>query len=176
MSDIVERLSANVNWLMRDGFETSAKNVQCALAEIESLRQQLAEKDAKIELERTARQQLEKLLHRQAETISASQAREQQLREAVRQNQEWHENYDEYGGYPESELAEVNEEALSLPQDTSALEAMIAKAGEVMRERCFDSVQAEMDEQYIDSPPWYVAEACRDTISTLPGVTLEDLK
>lgn len=66
MSDIVERLSANVNWLMRDGFETSAKkNVQCALAEIESLRQQLA----------------------------ASQAREVQLREALEDANDFVERY-----------------------------------------------------------------------------------
>ena len=60
--------------------------------------------------------------------------------------------------------------------ETSALQDMIVKSGEVMRKRCFDSVQAEMDNQYIDSPPWYVMEACRDAISNLPCVTLEDLK
>ncbi len=168
--------------------------MQCALAEIESLRQQLnkiteelhahqighdhiiAEKDAEIEhLDRTKAEwkNTAKLLDEQ---LAASQAREQQLREAVRQNQEWHENYDEYGGYPESELAEVNEKALAIPADTTALEAMLAKAGEVMRERCSDSAQTEMDEQYIDSSPWYAARACREAIRDIPCVTLEDLQ
>lgn len=244
MSDIVERLSANVNWLMRDGFETSAKNVQCALAEIESLRQQLAEKDAENRLimlnltqcgEQLAASQAQKAqqsadfcdaighaislgldahiflkcwnegdwdgckeygfepsatlrepwsaMQRETEfaaykrntnlaykgseqetldKLAASQAREAQLREAVRQNHEWHENYDEYGGYPESELAEVNEKALALPQDTTALEAMIAEAGEVMRERVM---------QARGNGNLYPLD-----IRALPGVTLEDLR
>lgn len=252
MSDIVERLSANVNWLMRDGFETSAKNVQCALAEIESLRQQLAEKSAetmrfetmfcsvnedlsKLETQLAEMRKsydtqatemkeawarnaglLEQLAEKDAEIerlkedgnmpvkyyqpngkgqvyavygsssidfadslleqLAASQAREVRLREAVRQNQEWHENYDEYGGYPESELAEVNEKALTNPTDTTALGAMIAEAGEVMRERCSDSAQAEMDEQNLGSAHWHAARACREAIMDIPCVTLEDLK
>lgn len=53
---------------------------------------------------------------------------------------------------------------------------LVAKAGEAMRERCADEAQTEMDEQYIDSDPWYAARSCREAIRTLPGVTLEDLK
>lgn len=40
--DIIERLGQNIAWLTRDGFETSAKNLNSAKKEIESLRQQLA--------------------------------------------------------------------------------------------------------------------------------------
>ena len=47
-------------------------------------------------------------------------------------------------------------EALSTPIDTSALEAIVRQAGEVMRERCNRSSV--------------------DRIQYLPGVTLEDLK
>ena len=108
--------------------------------------------------------------------LAASQAREVQLREAVRQNHEWHNNYDEYGGYPESELCEVNTEALALPQDTTALGAMIAKAGEVMRERCSDSAQTEMDGQNLGSAHWHAARVCREAIRDIPCVTLEDLQ
>ena len=60
--------------------------------------------------------------------------------------------------------------------DTTALESMIAKAGEVMRERCIDNAQDEMDEQFIDSDPWYAARSCRDTIRDIPTITLNDLK
>ena len=105
---------------------------------IETLRQQLAEKDAEVELERTARQQLEKLLHRQAETISAIQAREQQLREAY----VLLENFAQSVGGSSSFWEDMNDklEPASVianfeKADTSALEAMIAKAGEVMRGR-----------------------------------------
>lgn len=102
--------------------------------------------------------------------LAALQAVNQQYREAL-------EHLSLYVAYNGDDWVQLRaKEALATQQDTSALEAMIAKAGEVMRERCFDSVQAEMGEQYIDSPHWYVAEARRDTISTLPGVTLEDLK
>ena len=53
-----------------------------------------------------------------------------------------------------------------IPQDTSALEAMIAKAGEVMRQRCA--------EYAIDH--FFRGDEKADEIRSLPGVTLEDLK
>lgn len=93
--------------------------------------------------------------------LSASQAREQQLREALLTiRQYW--NDDEQESHDRCNRAM---EALATPQDTSALEALIAKAGEVMRERCADFVQFQWDE----------AGAAYE-IRALPGVTLEDLQ
>ena len=67
----------------------------------------------------------------------------------------------------------IIEETLSLPYDTIALEAMIAKAGEVMRKRC-DKVLEDIREEYGDeevSAAWVFR-----AIHNLAGVTLEDLK
>lgn len=41
MTDIVERLKQNIAWLKRDGFLTTAGNLENALAEIERLRELL---------------------------------------------------------------------------------------------------------------------------------------
>lgn len=108
--------------------------------ELESLRQQLTE--AKF-----ARRQAETDKSDVERTLAASQAREQQLLEALTV-------VDGNSNYP------ITVEALALPQDTTALEALIARAGEVMRERCADSTP------HI---------SCDATIRALPGVTLEDL-
>ena len=62
----------------------------------------------------------------------------------------------------------------SLDKD-AALRELITKAGEVMRERCIGVSQDEMDEQFVDSDPWYSARSCRDSIRALPDVTLDDL-
>ena len=59
-------------------------------------------------------------------------------------------------------------------KDRELLE-LVAKAGEVMRKRCIAISQNEMDEQYVDSDPWYSARACRDSIREIPSITLEDL-
>lgn len=139
---------------------------------IETLRQQLASKDAEIEhLDRTKAEwkNTAKLLD---EKLAASQAREMQLRDVL------HKlaclgNGERYGTSDGNRIAQ---EALALPSGTTALSAMIAKACEVMRERCSDSAQTEMDEQYIDSSPWYAARACREAIRDIPCVTLEDLQ
>lgn len=56
--------------------------------------------------------------------------------------------------------------AIATPSDTSALEAMIAKAGEVMREQCAD---------YLDRYG-EVSQRRSEEIRALPAVTLEDLK
>lgn len=91
--------------------------------------------------------------------LAASQLREQRLRGAVSQNHAWHKNYDEYEGYPESELAEVNEQALALQQDLTALQSYVAGAGEVMRRMALNVTPL---------PHW-------DDIRALPAVTLGDL-
>ena len=57
------------------------------------------------------------------------------------------------------ELYREASDSIQPPYDTTALEAMIAKAGEVMRERC-------------ERESWLMAPVLR----SIPGVTLEDLK
>lgn len=59
MIDIVERLRDNYTWLTRDGFDTSARNIADAANEIESLRQQLAEKDAEVDALRSHQESVE---------------------------------------------------------------------------------------------------------------------
>lgn len=90
--------------------------------------------------------------------LAASQAREQQLREAL------HKlaclgNGAHYGTSDGNRIAQV---ALALPTDTSALQAIVAKAGEVMRERLL-YLRAE--------GVMYPAD-----IRALPAISLEDLK
>lgn len=60
--------------------------------------------------------------------------------------------------------------AIATPSDTAALEAIVKKAGEVMRERC-----AKDCELWESGPVWGHTTAA-DSIRALPAVTLEDLK
>lgn len=90
------------------------------------------------------------------EQLAAAQAREQQLREAldsVRTNDKL------LHIVPTCECGICK--ALSLPSDTSALEAIIKKASEVMRERII-SIR-------------HVENLSESAIRALPGVTLEDI-
>lgn len=133
---------------------------------------ELAEKNAEIErLERLA----DAIDKRAGERIAASQAMERQLREAldllVFQHHDWG-----LGDVCSATFAQQNREliqnarkALALPQDTTALKALIAKAGEVMRERC--AVRAMETGDYMS-----VGKHVAGAIRTLPGVKLEDLK
>lgn len=99
------------------------------------------------------------------EQLAASQSREQKLRAAI--NSMAGETTSHY------DRLEIARKALSLPQDTSALEAMIQKAGEVMRARC--AVEAyEWAMAYVVEDTAPVGNA--DAIRALPSVTLEDLK
>lgn len=142
-------------------------------ADFSKLEQQLAEKDAEIERLRRSVSTAVKLLDVEGPTdvidlLAASQARERQLREALQLVANrficWH-------------TAAV--EALALPADTSAIEAMIRKAGECMRERCRETAE-ELQHPHggtCESQDWcdgikHSAEAIR----ALPGVKLEDLK
>lgn len=112
------------------------------------------------------------------EQLAASQAREQQLLEAISKvldvvdpsNHQHGCDCDPDVGYfcPACKWASdpvylSAKQALSLPSDTSALESIIQKAGEVMRERC--AVKAD----------WY-SSFVGERIRALHGVTLEDLK
>jgi hypothetical protein len=135
--------------------------------EIEHLHQQLAEKDAEHgrELRRIGKQ-TEAVVRALQSEIAASQARERQLREVLGICLKEIESWCDEVGYERFNHPEVNK-ALALPQDTSALEALITKAGEVMRERCVQE--------------WIVAlqtpgVTVDDAIRALPGVKLEDLK
>ena len=92
--------------------------------------------------------------------LAASQAREVQLREALHKLARLG-NGAHYGTSDGNRIAQV---AIALPQDTSALEAMIAKASEVMRERCADETSKRHEFRAFD------------TIRALPGVTLEVIK
>lgn len=106
------------------------------------------------------------------EQLAASQAREQQFREAligahkaleaIGDEMTVGDRYTNAGQYLIDSLC-PSREALALPSDTTALEALIAKAGEVMRERCWHSV------------PFGQIAIC-GAIRALPSITLEDLK
>lgn len=107
--------------------------------------------------------------------LAASQAREQQLQQILRHpfiNWIWHQNQETYTpketDFPQHEsgvfLDDVTE-ALAIPTDTTALQAMITKAGEVMRERC-----AEQE----GLCQW--SSDMLGLIRALPPITLDDLK
>ena len=95
-----------------------------------------------------------------------SKAREVQLREAFR-DYKW--NKDEWG------FIRSVTEALAIPQDTTALSALIAKAGEVMRERCADGCSDSLIE-HITFAEHFAIKNCAKAIRAPPGVTLEDIK
>ena len=88
----------------------------------------------------------------------AIQAHAQQLRKALEIAN--NAGYDEWYPYSPEQAKNAINEALALPQDTSALEALIQKAGEVMRKRCF----AIGHSNSVDK-----------SIRALPAVTLKDL-
>lgn len=108
--------------------------------------------------------------------LAASQAREQQLREALEFMYDKWENgtacYEEHEGFvgnaftldndDENRILRLIPSCLNgnkIPQDTSALEAMIKKAGEVMRERLVPFANGCYSER---------------EFRALPGVTLDD--
>lgn len=99
--------------------------------------------------------------------LAAEQAKNVELRDALNRLQE------AGNGEYDNEFYAANSAAtktLSAPSDTSALEAMIAKAGEKMREKAED----EFSNPFRDTV--FKWDAAIDIIRTLPGVTLEDLK
>lgn len=88
--------------------------------------------------------------------LAASQAREAKLREAL----EWEREFQKDQG---REVSVFGGSVLAQPSDTTALEAVIAKTGEVMRERCC---------KVLFSNP----AATEIAIRALPGVTLDDIR
>lgn len=107
--------------------------------------------------------------------LAASQAREVQLRDALGNIFEYW-NGDTIDAIMLDALEHIEGityKVLALPQDTTALEVMIAKAGEVMRKRC-DNVLEDICEEYEEeevSAAW-VSRA----IHNLPCVSLEDVQ
>ncbi len=120
-----------------------------AAARIAELEGQLAEKDADIER-----------LYRAIDAnwvsqkqIVVSQLRVKQLREAT----ECLLHLCEIIGAPEGAVLDKARHALATPADTTALQSLLTKAGEVMRERCIEVIDCE-------------------AIRALPAITLDDLK
>jgi len=127
---------------------------------IESLRQQLKDVTdhyhAALEAEQVRFQQL-----------AASQAREQQLREVL-------DTLARLGNgilYGNSEGNWIAQRALALPQDTTALSAIVAKAGEVATQKAMQAC-ADLGAKGID---YFSYASFITAIRALPGVTLEDL-
>lgn len=115
-------------------------------------------KDAIKVLERCVEHQEEVArLHRLYVELTPEQAKNVELREAILTQAPFY-----------NELEKPLIEAISAPSDTSALEALIHKAGEKMREKCL----VVADEDAKRSLLWRVVRE----INALPCVTLEDLK
>lgn len=119
--------------------------------ELESLRQQLA-------AAKFARRQAETDLSDCKNTLVAAQLQITQLREALSGLLQ---DDGAIAFFAPMNVAKAYA-ALALPADT-ALEAMIAKAGEVMRERCMTDLN-RLDYWFTDEP-----------LRALPGVTLQDI-
>lgn len=92
--------------------------------------------------------------------LAASQAREQHLLALLK----WYRSETPIGHQP-SMICHIVDDALAMPKDTAALEALIAKSGEVMQERC--ATECEKFE--------YPASREAAAIRALPKMTLEDL-
>jgi hypothetical protein len=118
--------------------------------EIESLKQQLAEAQEQLDLQ-IPKQALGQLKQQLVE----SQAVNVKLRDHIMLALE-------FCDLPAFSIAENLENALAIPSDTTALNELITKAGEVMRERCLSLREAHLVRS--------------EEIRAIPGVTLEDLK
>ncbi len=129
-------------------------------------RQQLAVAKAENDSLRKANLECVEYFNEAQKDLAASQAREQKLLNHIALALE-------FCDMPAFSIAENLANALALPQDTSALEAVVAKAGEMMRERC--AVEAyEWAMAYVVEDTAPVDNA--DAIRAIPAVTLEDLR
>ena len=142
--------------------------------ECEALRQQLAERDAEIAKLRSDYLSADSQAFDSWQQLAAAQLQNTQLREALHYSLgAWH--YDGVSDEHGSIFQEANNRC-DQPTDTSALEAMIAKAGECMRERALVPCK-ELSECEDNSTKYRAAaDFCGLAIRALPGVTLEDLK
>lgn len=137
-------------------------------AEIETLRQQLAEIRESYDTQATETKEAWARNAGLLEQLAASQAREQQLREALEDANDFVERYsnrwDGINGKHPYTVVESSRQALATPTGTTALEAFVTEAGEVMRERCADETSKRHE------------FGAFNAIRTLPSVTMEDLQ
>ena len=163
MNDIVERLRDS-NYLKFPSMALEAadeiETLRRQLAEFKAMSayrgQQLAEKDAEIE-------RLNKNLLWSMQCTAESDLRAVKLRGFL-------DSIVPYRAYNGDDWpSKIAQEALALPSDDAALREMIAKAGEVMRERCVAAMGA-------DKGPLCGTKYATDAIRALPGVTMEDLQ
>lgn len=134
-----------------------------------------AEKEA--EIERLNEQVRVEVMHREAmhdqreeyfKQLAAGQAREQKLREALNQGYGWV----PFGSTTKQIICFV----LALPTDTTALQSMIAKAGEVMRKRALVPCDDLSKNDGNSTECRAAAGLCGIAIDALPAITLGDLK
>lgn len=71
------------------------------------------------------------------------------------------------------DLCHEAKKALAIPTDTTALEAIVRRVSDMMRERCLSEIDPKY---YSHEPAKHIVEGCCNDIRTLPGVTMEDLK
>lgn len=159
-----------------------------AANEIKSLRAQLAEAQAEIEHLKISRENFAAHSESTLGQLAASQAREVRLREALNVAADKFHDYAEIHSMKERtrdniekiernlELARLCDTALSQPTDTTALEAMIQKAGEVMRERCIAAAEVSKYGDTMNLGTGLITSGCAYSIRALPSVRLEDLK
>lgn len=170
------------------------------------LKLQLAEKDAEIErLRQEAAERPSAADHGEVcEQLAASQAREQQLREALKSVRSIivegaNAGFNCHAGDWANRLFSsqpITFDAIAHPTDTSALQDLIAKAGEVMRVRCVEYLLSDRKALNENKAVWAAnpmlapddgfvlnweesaasSEAHAEVVRALPGVTLEDLK
>lgn len=125
-----------------------------------------------------AREDLEKQLAA-AQAENAENAENARLREVLYQVMDdiKSESYLFEGGNGVSATTEeLADQALSQPTNTSSLEDMIQKAGEVMRERCAAESESNACPAYEYVSTAIPAKGIAEAIRALPGVTMEDLK
>lgn len=176
---LIERQAAQIE-MMREALEQlteayeagkhdQAAELEAARAEIERLENQVQARDAELWGRTQKILQLE-------QQLAAEQAKNVGLRDFIARAQvssgvcccgepiDGHSSPMSCGHSPVDMWDHAVGKLLDAPSDTSALEAIVKKAGEVMRERC-------------------ASESCRSheydatkAIRTLPAVTLEDLK
>lgn len=136
-------------------------NNQLSLLQVENetLREQLSVAASEILALRAANKECVEYFNEAQKDLAASQAREQRLRDHIALALE-------FCDMPAFSIAENLANALALPQDISALEAMVAKAGEVMRDMMIERWNFGGE----------FASGVRGSIRALPKITLEDLK
>jgi hypothetical protein len=86
---------------------------------------------------RSALEMSKEVLAQQEQEIADLRRQLAAVQSVVRQNHEWHQNYDEYGGYPDSELCLANESVICAHgTDTTTLDALLADKEREMLDLC----------------------------------------